>query len=74
MRLSDIHPSNILAAFVIGSVLGLVAGLAVFPEMPLVAALSCAALVVSVMALGLAIGGLLEWRQTQRAIRKLGER
>jgi hypothetical protein len=69
MRPSDIHPSTILAALVIGAALGACFGLAVYPEMPIVAALSCAAIVVSVCAVGLAIAGLLEWRLTERKIR-----
>lgn len=69
----DIHPSTILAALVIGAVLGVCFGLAVFPHMPLVAALSCAALVVCVMAVGLSLAYWLEWRLVERKIRKLRE-
>jgi hypothetical protein len=71
VKISDIHPSNILAALVIGAVLGVYFGLAVFPEMPLIAALSCAAFIVSMMAVGLAIVGLIEWLGTVRSLRKL---
>lgn len=71
MRLSDIHPGTYLAALVIGAELGAFLGIAVFPDVPLVAAFSCAALVVSVMAVGLSICALLEWRYVERQIRKL---
>jgi hypothetical protein len=74
MRLSDIHPGTLIAAIAIGAELGFFFGIAVYPMTPLVAALSCAALVVSIMALGLAIAGLLEWRQTERKLRELGRR
>ncbi len=71
MRLSDTDPGTWLAAIVIGAELGVFFGIAVYPEMPLVAALSCAAIVVSVMAVGLSVAGYLEWRQTEKKIRDL---
>jgi uncharacterized membrane protein (Fun14 family) len=58
VRLQDIHPSTILAAVVIGAVLGFFVGFAVYRP-PLVVALSFAAIVVSFFALWLQVLNLL---------------
>lgn len=41
--------------------------------MPIVTALSVVAIFVSILALGVQISNLLEWRQTEKKLRKLRE-